>query len=89
MDEFDDIYDTLMGELLPEAAIPGVPNLFAPGSECDRAYAAALDAYYRLLDRLGRQNDDPDVEIIFNAFLQICRTVGREIYRLGKQSSMM
>ena len=69
--------------MLPEAAVPGVSNLFTPGSECYQAYAAALDAYYRLLDRLGLQDDDPDVEIIFNALLHICRTVGKEMYLLG------
>ncbi len=41
MDFYDKIYYTLIGQMEEDAAIPGVPNAFAPGSECDQAYLRA------------------------------------------------
>ena len=83
MDDIDRVYYTVMGEVEEDHAVPGVGNAFSPGSECDRAYQEAYDAYARLRQRLGVTEEDGDVEVIFDSMMTICREVGRRMYRLG------
>ena len=83
MTEFEQIYDTLRGELLPEYAVPGVENLFAPGSICDREYAEMRHAYERLLERLGQEDEDADLEIMVNTMTEIQTHIAREMFLLG------
>ena len=81
----DDIYWTLLGELIPEAAIPGVPNLFATGSPCAEAYARMRKAYERLCLRLGFDEDyeDRDLDIMVSSLEDIQETLAKEMFRLG------
>ena len=44
----DDIYLSLQGSLLPETAVPWVPNLFLPGRYCEQEYASMRKAYERV-----------------------------------------
>lgn len=53
----------------------GVENAFADGAICDRCYSEMLDAYARLCDQLGVQDEDADMEIIIIAL----RTITDEI----------
>ncbi len=61
MDFYDEIYYSLMGNMVPEAALPWVPNVFVEGSECHNAYVRLLQARNRLLEKLG-VDEDPDLE---------------------------
>ena len=79
----DQIYDTLHGHLTDDACVPGVENLFAEGSLCDRMYEEIHAAYSRLLHRLGANNEDSDLETIINAFLVICKETGLSMYDCG------
>ena len=79
----DDVYDTLQGCLVPEACIAGVKNLFLSGSPYDTAYSEMYNAYMRLLCRLNREDEDPDVEIIITSLLTISRLLGKEMYLCG------
>ncbi len=66
MDLYEDIYFSLIGELIPEAALPWVPNAFVPGSPCAKALEQLYDAKYRLQERLNT-DDDPDIEEMMSA----------------------
>ena len=77
------VYDTLHGHLTDDACVLGVKNLFAEGSICDRMYEEIHAAYNRLLQRLDANSEDPDLEIIINAFLVICKETGFSMYDYG------
>jgi len=75
------IYDSLQGNLV--IPVPGGENAFAPGSQCERDYAGILEAYGRLCQRLGKKEEDPDVEIIINNFLSIQKTLCIKMFACG------
>lgn len=77
------VYLSLTGELPLGHAVPGVENLFADGSDCDRLYEKMWEAYQHLLDRLGLVDADDDVEIIIDSLREICEIVGYGMYRYG------
>lgn len=80
-----DIYCTLYGMYIPEAMVPGVPDLFADGSFCMNEYIRMRRAYERLCLRLGLEEDDQDsdLEIILDAMEKIQETLAKEMFRLG------
>ena len=84
----DDVYNTLQGELIPEACIPGIENLFADGSPCDLAYTEMHDAYERLLLRLNKQDDDKDIETMICAFMSISKHLGIAMYLYGAKFAL-
>lgn len=81
---FEDIYFTVLGELASEYAVPGVENAYAPGGECDRLYNEICQARDRLYQRLGVQDEDPDVEIILGNHLLIQRILCEKMFRCGQ-----
>ncbi len=78
MDYYDKIYYSLIGELTEEAAFPWVPDAFASGSKCDKAYTRLLDARDRVLEKLGT-DEDPDLEQMLNEMNTIQRTLCRQL----------
>ena len=84
-DEFiNDIYLTLQGLLTPEAAVPGVPDLFAPGSPCEQEYASLQEACQRICARLGVE-EDQDLNRILDSLENIQAALCREMFRLGME----
>ena len=77
------VYDTLLGETIDGAGVPGVENIYVPGGPCDRNYRAMLEAYVRLCRRLNRRDDDPDVEIIIDALLENQRIIALKMFEYG------
>lgn len=80
----ENVFDTLTGSLCEEYTIPGVENAFAPGGDCDRLYRQVYEANCRLCDRLGKNDGDPDVELIINNLLQINRILSLKMYHYGR-----
>ena len=81
----EDVYHTLLGHLKEEYLVPGVENIFVPGSEYYENYAAMLDAYERLCNRLGRAVwDDEDVEIIISALLDNEEIIALKMFEYGQ-----
>ena len=78
------VFETLTDSLREEYRIPGVENAFAPGATCDELYRQIYHASCRLCRRLGQNNEDPDVELIINNFLEINRLLCLKMYRYGK-----
>ena len=79
------VYETLIGDYEEKYNVPGVDNAFAEGSECDRLYQEVYEANRRLCERLGREDEDPDVELILGNLLEITRRLCLEMYRYGQQ----
>ncbi len=77
MDHLDEIYYTLIGELEPSQALSRVPNAFAPGSDCDKAYERLVAARNRVLDKLQTQDDDD-----LNQMLAGAATIQRALCRM-------
>ena len=80
------VYDTLCGNLNEEAQVPGVEDLFTEGSACAVAYCRMLDAKERVCERLQQHNEDPDIEIIIDELLRICRIVGLKMFEYGSNA---
>lgn len=79
----EQVYNTLNGFYRPEWNIPGVENAFQEGKPCMQLYSAARDAYSRLCDRLGVIDEDEDVEIIFDSFMQITKILSLKMFYYG------
>lgn len=85
---FDEqVYNSLNGFYIPEQNVPGVENAFQTGMPCMQLYEAASDAYERLCHRLGVQDEDEDVEIIFNSFAQITKILCLKMFAYGSSLS--
>ena len=82
-EKIERVYCTLIGVMQEEFCVPGVENLFEEGSACELAYERMFDAYARLRDRLGVENEDTDVEQIINALRTIEKNVGMKMFEYG------
>ncbi len=78
-----DVFDTLRGETLPSASVPNVENLYEEGKPYYKCYDDMLTAYERLRDRLGVIDEDDDVEIMINAFLDMERLIAKNMFFYG------
>ena len=84
MEDFkEQVYLTLNGYLIPSYCVPGVENAFAEDSYCMNKYKEVMDAYARLRKRLDVVDEDDDVEIIINSFLDIERYLCLKMYEYG------
>lgn len=83
----DDIYLSLQGSLLPETAVPWVPNLFKPYGYCEREYAKMRESYVRVCTRMGIDPDDEDEDLnrIVLALENIQEAYCKEMFRLGME----
>ena len=81
-EEILDIYLTLTGQLIPEAAVPGVPDAFAEGTACTRLLEDTYDARDRIELRLG-VTDDWDLECMIRGFEGMQAILCMEMFRLG------
>jgi len=82
MDIAKDVYDSLLGDLIPEYAVPWVVPIFSPGNLCFESYAEMHRAYERLSERLGVE-EDPDVEIIINSLLTFSEELSLKMFEYG------
>ena len=79
------VYMTMAGHLTEDYRMPGVTDAFAEGSYCMKRYCDAMDAYERLLVRLGLTDEDTDIERMRNAFDDIQKELCYRMYRYGAQ----
>ena len=77
------VYDSLMGQLLPEYALDWVEEIFIPGNACYDEYAQMLEAYQRVCRRLGNTEEDADLEIIVNSLLAHGKELALAMFRCG------
>ena len=84
MHTFDEIYESMLGLLVEEYALPDVDNAFVQGGYCDRQYARMRDAYERICQRLG-VTEDKDLDIMVEAMEKIQRELCRRIFHYAKE----
>lgn len=85
MQNFDErVFETLNGSLIEQCRVPGVENAFEENSYCMNLYGDMLDAYQRVVERLGEKDEDEDVEIIINNLLSICEYMCLKMFYYGK-----
>lgn len=77
------VYETLTGNLVEGCCVPGVENAFKEDSYCMNLYGEMLDAYSRVLERLGLVDEDDDIEIIINNLLDISKYLSIKMYHYG------
>ena len=78
------IYDSVMGNLTKEAHCPDIENLFESNKPCAMLYQQMLEAYWRLCEKLGQEDEDDDGEIMINSLLEITRIVGIKMFEYGQ-----
>lgn len=64
MDQFTDVYETMLGLREHHAQVSGIEDAFAEGTPCANAYEQMRGAYERICQRLGVINEDPDLDAI-------------------------
>lgn len=87
MDLLDEIYLSLQGVLIPQAALPWVPNLFKPDGYCEGEYTKMREAYERVCFRLGTDTEDEDLNTMVQAMEHIQEACCKEMFWLGMEYS--
>ncbi len=89
MDNFDAIYDTVVGTANAGSEVPGVESINYPGSPYWQAYSDLLTAGKRLMARHGLEFSELFEEAEMGTILLSLDTMQREaaleMYRYGRQ----
>ena len=80
----EQVYETLLGDLIPEYSLDWVEDIFVSGHPCHEEYGRMLQAYGRVCQRLGTGEEDEDVEVIVDSLLSHCRIIALEMFRYGR-----
>ena len=83
----EDVYYTLLGEMVDDAKVPGVENLFFSGSPCDQNYKRMLYAYEQLCQRLNQEGEYADIETIISSLLENQQIIALKMYEYGAKKS--
>ena len=81
------VYETLSGLLEDAYCVPGVQNAFAEGASCAVLYERVMQSYERLCERLAVGEEDMDVEIIIDSFLEMNKILCLKMFDYGVQFS--
>ena len=84
MHTFDEVYESMLGLLTEEYALPDVNNAFVPGSYCDRQYARMREAYERICQRL-QVEEDRDLDVMVEAMEKIQKELCRRFYIIKEE----
>lgn len=79
----EDIYYTLIGEMVPECRFPGVEDAFTEGSICDMSWQDMDAARNRILERLGTPEGDGDMDTVVDSLTIIPKELCQRMFRLG------
>ena len=80
MKRVDLVYESMMGEL--SEPCPEIPDEFASGAHACELYGEIMEASYRICEKIGVE-EDPDVEVMINTFLEMNRDLCRRMYHYG------
>ena len=84
---WEQVYESLTFHLSEPDRMPGVVDAFADDAYCMKKYCQMRDAYDRLCDRLGVEDEDEDVECIIQCFMDMERELCRLMFCYGQQFS--
>ena len=83
MEKFaEDVFDAMMGFLIPAARVPGVENIFEQGSPAYLKFEEIYLACERICQRSGVE-EDPECEIIKNSLLELEKIIGVSMFKKG------
>ncbi len=83
MDQFKNVYETMLGISDAERKLHWVENAFEERSHCTREYQEMREAYMRLCDRLGAYDEDPDLDIIVDSLEGIQKELCFRMFESG------
>ena len=81
MNQFEEVYETLVGHREAPYAVPGVQSIAAEGSAYSLAYQALMDARLSLTRRFGMDFEDKDLERIMEAVATIEKETAKGIFQ--------
>lgn len=84
----EQVYETMIGVLKKDACIPGVTDAFSIGMPCTELYEEAMRAYARITKRLQVENEDEDLEVIVNSFLEMQKILCYQMFIYGVTMSL-
>ena len=82
---WEKIYESLTCHILEPWRMPGVINAFSEDSYCMEQYRKMRDAYDRLCDRLGVEDEDKDIETIISCYMGIQQELCKLMFAYGQQ----
>ena len=77
------VLSKLLDQLSDPEMLKWVEPIFVTGHPCFESYGQMLDAYSRLQQRLGVENEDIDCEIMIDCLLRHGNALAMEMFRYG------
>ena len=81
MYDFEAIYETIIGQRIPEAAVPDVEDISMDGTSYSAAREALMKARDSLVTRFSMNPEDRDLECILNAVSVMEREAALAVYQ--------
>lgn len=76
-------YQSMACFVKEEYRMPGVEDAFTLGSYCEERYREIWEAYGRIRERLGVEDEDEDMEQVIRAFEDVQQELCLRMYRYG------
>lgn len=83
------VYDSLHGFLLPACSLPWVEMVFYPGHPAHDNYEQMLILKNRIAQRLGTDDEDPELEALVDFMLAYSKSIALEMFRYGQAYQKM
>ncbi len=77
------VYLTMQGELIPECAIAEVEDIFVEGGIGIELYEKAKNAYAKVCHRLGKKDEDQDLNELVRNMEELAREMALRMYQYG------
>lgn len=81
--EFQYIYFTAIGQLIPEARVPWVKDITGKGTVYSQCYKEFWEAREHLCERFDLEWEDADLELIMDGIMHVEEAVGRAMFENG------
>lgn len=83
---WEQVYEAMTCHVSKEYCMPGVEDAFADNAFCMQKYRQMRDAYDRLCERLGVEDEDTDVECIIQCYMEIQRELCKRMFLYGQKT---
>ena len=80
---YQEVHDSLLANMYEEYRLSWVPDFCDPNSDYSQAYYEMLEASWRICERLGKDGEDDDVEIMRCAYEKMQDLVGWQMFISG------
>lgn len=83
--DFEKIYYTMTGDLLPECCVPWVEDAFVEGTVYNQCYKNFWIAREHLCERFGMEWEDDDLELFMNSIMDLGEDIAKRMFRYGTE----